>query len=438
MDTSWNILSRRLGHHATWFCFVLFVGVVLRNIFPADMEFKADERWMFLRAVGFGHGETWRWAGMASGQGNVTNPGLSVWIFIALVKVFGITSPLGLGRAVMGCNSVALLVLGWFSWKKIPVHSRATWIWGTALLAVNPISILYERKIWAQSMLPIFCVGFLIAIWNRKTHRGAFAWGLIGALLGQVHMPGFFYAFAIFFWIAIWDRKSTRWFAWMAGSALGALPLIPWAIQMLHTPSGGVVPMISLNFFKFWLTSATGTGLSFVVAPIGAQNFWEIYTRFLAFPTINGFPTYLIGIAHAISILATIIILCGAACGMSNDIQTRQRTIKQTLSGNDDPTALLQQAALLGYGLLLTVLLLPIFRHYLLVAYPLPSIWLARQALPRQALQGKVASRTLLILLIISSTIISIGLLSYVHINNGVIEGDYGPAYHVTADKEGL
>lgn len=404
----------------------LLLGVVFRTIWVADMEYKQDERGMFLLTQNTGKTEPWRWLGITSGQGNLPNPGLSTWVFVATAKVFQIDTPTGLARAVMISNCIALLLLAGFAWRCVPKSDRETWLWGAALVALNPISVMYERKIWAQSILPIFCVMFLIAVWHRKSRAGAFAWGVMGAILGQIHMSGFFYAFAFFAWVLLWDRKSVRWPAWLGGSILGAMPLIPWFIHILSNPSGGVPPMRSRWFWEYWITNASGTGLGFAVAPLGSTRYSEVLENFLSFPTIGGYSTWLVGAANVLAITATGIVLLRSAWQIIADFVSGRRNLGQIITGKDNPTALLQQAAILGYGLLLSMTNMLLYRHYLLIAYPIPSIWLARQAMGG----NQKISRGLLLTLAITSAVLSAAFLTYIHIHGGAELGEYWISYH--------
>jgi hypothetical protein len=67
----------------------LACGIVLRLIWPADMEWKADEQRMFSWATAIGVTEPWPSLGMASGVA-LPNPGLSVWLFVPLAHTAGI------------------------------------------------------------------------------------------------------------------------------------------------------------------------------------------------------------------------------------------------------------------------------------------------------------------------------------------------------------
>jgi hypothetical protein len=111
-------------------------------------------------------------------------------------------------------------------------HERTLWLWGLALAAVSPLAILFSRKIWAQDLLPIFCVPLLIGHWYRDKRWGAFIWGLVGAVMGQVHMSGFFLAAGLWLWTIYSDGRQrqlwqTQWLSWLGRFGGGHSALYP-------------------------------------------------------------------------------------------------------------------------------------------------------------------------------------------------------------------
>ena len=81
-----------------------------------------------------------------------------------------------------------------------PRADRLPWVWGVILLCVNPVSVVASRKIWLQNILAPFAMMTLFAFAARKSRAGAALWGLIGTLLGQIHMSGFFFQAALVAW----------------------------------------------------------------------------------------------------------------------------------------------------------------------------------------------------------------------------------------------
>ena len=198
----------------------LVLGAALRLAWGTDIEFKSDEQYMFLRATTAGLPEAFSWLGMPSGV-YIKNPGMSAWIFVLLAKIFHITTPAGLARAVQLLNvgAIALAVFVSFRFART-FRERETWLWASLLAAVNPLALLFHRKIWAQSLLPFFVMLLFISWWRRDRRTGAFFWGLGGACLGQIHMSGFFLAAAVVLWtlIAKKTRQERRPPAWRRGA----------------------------------------------------------------------------------------------------------------------------------------------------------------------------------------------------------------------------
>src|SRR5262245_25731095 len=215
-------------------CFVaVAAGIVFRLIWLEDIEFKSDEAWTFTQVRAFWQTYRLPLVGMNSSAG-IPNAGMSLWVFVAMSSITPIDDPLTLTRAVQAMNVVAILFLTIFILTSIERAEREAWLWSVALVSVNPLFVLFSRKLWAQDTLPIFTVGMLLGWRYRHRWWGAFCWGLLGALLGQIHLAGFFFAAAFVGCILLFDRRSVRWPAWFAGSVLGLLPLAPWLATLAH------------------------------------------------------------------------------------------------------------------------------------------------------------------------------------------------------------
>src|SRR5262249_60813609 len=98
-------------------------------------------------------------------------------------------------------------------------------------------------------------------------------------------------------------------------------------------------------------------------------------------------------------------------------------------------TAFTQNAALWGYGILLTVANIFIYPHYLIVTFPLTFVWLSRQALgpPAGAERPRMWARRLLAALWLLELLLTLSFLGYIHVNEGTPHftgTNYGRAYH--------
>lgn len=437
---------------------ILFLGVLLRFLWVADMEYKEDEFFMFDRLMNVGVSEPWPWLGISSGV-YIKNPGLSVWIFLWLGKLVGAQDPVTLCRAVMGLNALALLLLIPFIRKFIAAEDREPWYWGAALAAVNPFAVMFQRKIWAQSVLPIFSLMFLAAWMSRRTRWGSFFWGFIGAFIGQIHMSGFPFALGFFIWALLWDRKKVYWGYWVVGSCLASLTLVPWLIHVFTEPTGhpaafGWVEAIQLRYWVFWLTDAVGLHLGKAVG-VSYGNEWYVQLReFFKFPLLKGSPTYLVGILHFILATLTVYVYglpvyqavqkffgFGSNANLTGqshfpiDLRgafVRLKSEVQTWISVENPTQFTILAALIAYGIILTLPGLKVYRFYLMITFPLLFVWFTRFTLKYHSKNA----RKLLIAFVIAQLLMSFAFLSFIHENGGAMKGDYGKAYHLQGEGD--
>ncbi|WP_192574939.1 hypothetical protein, partial [Haemophilus parainfluenzae] len=83
-----------------------------------------------------------------------------LWGFIALAHVAH--TPVALARGVQILNIAALGLLFGFCWWAMPAGpDRRLWLWGIALAGISPLAIVFSRKLWAQDLLPMVCVGLI-------------------------------------------------------------------------------------------------------------------------------------------------------------------------------------------------------------------------------------------------------------------------------------
>jgi len=401
------------------FAFALACGLVLRLLWPADMEWKADEQRMFAWASAIGVTEPWPPVGMASGVA-VPNPGLSVWIFVPLARVAG--DPVVLAQIVQFGNVAALLGFAIFGGSRaFTAPVRQLWFAGLALMSVNPLAIVLARKIWAQSLLPVFSVAMFAAHAGRSSWGGAFVWGLVGVLTGQIHMSGFFLQAALAAWTWLSERRSgagtspARWSAWAVGSAVGAVPLWPWALDLLrsenHFARDWIATLVPRAPYT-WLVDSLGIDTPYVYR---SESLW-----FLAEPRIGGVPTYGMAVAHAALIGIGLYCLVRWAKSIRGP-----RLISSSEDGN---VWLWIHAAAFGMTALLMLAGVRARRHYLVIAYPLPFVWLAWLLLTYGS--ARLYRTALALQLAITMT-----LMLQVHRDGGVANGAYGLSYRAQTDQ---
>src|SRR5205807_2676209 len=100
-----------------------------------------------------------------------------LWVFYPLGVLFGTEEPTSLARGVQCVNLAALLLLVGFAWRCVPWPEKEWWLWAAALIAVNPLAVLFHRKIWPPCMLTPWLLAFHVCWWYRARWGSAFAWG---------------------------------------------------------------------------------------------------------------------------------------------------------------------------------------------------------------------------------------------------------------------
>jgi hypothetical protein len=251
---------------AVWtLAFALICGGILRQTWIEDMEWKPDERWSYQMSQEVGRMRPWPWVGMPTSLG-FQNPGLSVWTFVAIGRMA--TTPTSMARAVALLNIVGLLGFAAAVRAYLPVREREPWIWGLALQAVSPFAIRLSRKIWPPSTLTPFLLLLWISHQHRQVRWGAFAWGLVGALIGQVHLSAWFVAVGLVVGTVVAEcrgrlPRSRYWQWWLFGTLLGLTIALPWA------RAGPVVKMVSGRVVGYLYGLASSASSAFPYQALG-------------------------------------------------------------------------------------------------------------------------------------------------------------------------
>jgi hypothetical protein len=403
---------------------IVLVAMVLRFVWVADMEFKADERWTFERLIAVKQGGEWPHLGMPTSQ-NAPNPGMSVWVFLTLGSVCGVETPTELARVCQWTNVLAVIGLIAFTRFCVPREVRGIWFWACALVAVNPIAVLMQRKIWPPSVCPLLLLGVLVGVWYRNRRWGAGLWGLVVMVVAQISLAGLFLAAGLALWAGLWDRKGVRWRWWTAGSVLGGWPLVPWGLEVVGQVFGqptGQIKLGNVFTFNYWVrffTEPFGLTLQYSLQ----NDFWD----FMRYPLILDYSTYLMAGVHLALVLAAAYVVAVA----TQRLWRARGRFSVALAGADHNTRLALGAVMIGFGTALTVSALPIHRHYMLLTFPFMYVWLAACALEdrRPGWLGLTRGQTLLAGLVLLEAAATVGFLGYIHANQRTIHGDYGTPY---------
>jgi len=320
--------------------------------------------------------------------------------------------PVSMTQAVQWINVLGLWGFALWVKKTWPASTQAVGLWGCALYAVSPLAVLFSRKIWAQDLLIVFVLPWLWGHARRQRAWGAALWGVCGALLGQVHMSGFFAAAALLTATVLVDRGRLRFHvpAWFVGSALGALLLVPWLGFLLSPEAQHVASArhFSLRFFVEAVRHAWGLGLEYTLG--------KSYKELLLGPEIAGVQTHLAAAARyaLLGLLPVALLLRGREV-----LQLRIPEPVRTYAG-----------CVLIAGLALCAARVQMFAHYLIVFGPLLHVAAAWLLSPRRwALLGCCGLQALL----------SVCFLSFVHGHGGAQHADFGKSYRAqTADERAL
>ncbi len=393
----------------------LLIGIAIRLVWVGDMEWKDDEKIMYDLARETAHTGGFPAIGMMSG-GGVVNPGLSVALFswISLVT----DGPAGMAKAVQIINVLAILLLLYFMQHNLPSGERKTWYFALALAAVSPLAVLFSRKIWAQDMLPLFTVLLLFAISTRSKRAGAFFYGLLALLIGQIHMSGFFLAagfMAFSFLYDLYHKRKIQWLWWIIGGIAGLIPLIPWLHYISNHQQGSYLiidHVLQLRFYIYIFLDAHGLNLVY--------TFEKEITEFYRYPVIGGRALFMVGCIYCILIVFavfTLWLIIKYVLKVAGDIKSSV-ILKWIFSCSQ--TRFYLQGIFIGLGLLMTLSGTEIYPHYLICIFPFSYVWVSRIY---------ADNLKYFKIMIITQAALTIFFLFYVYQNDGIINGDYGKTY---------
>ncbi len=399
---------------------LFLAAAALRLAHPLDFEYKYDQIYLFEKSQNIGTTEPWPTLGMSSGVGT-KNPPLSIWIFPALAKLTNATTPEALTTAQIALNLLALAALAALLLQALKPEKREPWLWAFGIVSVNWHQVFYDRVLWSQSVLPIFCVAHLAAFLHRSTRTGSLALGLIGPLLGQIHMPGFYFVAAITATLAALDRRSVHWRYWALGATIATIPMLPWVIYVLteSVPRGGLRPSALLET-TFWVNAfhqATGTDFSF--------RFGKSLDEFLLGPWINGRSTRLVLTLQALcSIIGLLAIV--SAVGKAAARWQHQGPRAALLPASRRDEALLLTGGFAGFGFLLALSGFRLYPHYLLAAFPLIPLALVLALWnPTKILRTRIALATLVIAQLLTTALLR----EHLHQTGGSSQSDHGVVF---------
>jgi hypothetical protein len=420
----------------------LFYGGYLRLLWIEDMEWKQDEQWSYRMSQEIGRVRPWPLVGMPTSL-KIANPGLSVWVFVAIGRVA--SSPTSMARAIALLNILGLCAFAATVRGCLPSAEREPWLWGVALEAVNPFAIRISRKIWAQSVLTPWVWFLWISHRYRGTRWGALTWGLAGALIGQVHLSGWFVAagLAIGTAVAEWRGclpRARTWLWWLFGSVLGFLSALPWALGLRSLPLS--VPFASSDITIASRVSACLYGLA--ATSTGAIPFSALGLGFDTYnyeksPIISGISTHIPdGLSRFIFLLITGTVLLrligdvlvpglrwtgrtiASAAARRADSHKSELGAPCRAEGESPSTGVYLWSMIAIPCALFTFTISAFFSHYFFVMCPLIFVLLTVCMLPW---------RRAVLAVVIAQALLSLTFLTYIHQTGGTLNGDYGLTY---------
>jgi uncharacterized membrane protein YhaH (DUF805 family) len=426
-------------------------GCVVRCVWPEDIEWKKDEQWCYRMGQEVGRTRPWPLIGMPTSLG-IPNPGLSVWAFVPIGRL--VSTPPSMARAIALLNVIALVGFAAAVHAYLPPTEREPWLWGLALQSVSPFAIRMSRKIWPPSLL----MPFLLLLWVSHRHRqarwGSFAWGLVGTLIGQVHLSGWFVAagLAIGTAVAEWRGalgRSRYWHWWLIGSLVGLVSALPWAYELpenpVAMPAASVVVLFKHAFACVYeLTAAATSILPYTVLGLGRHT-----SDYEISPIVGGIPAHipdaLDGLIAALITLRIVVRLGVALVGPAVRWIIRRITARGASASSSDahppsePKSNETRPASTGFYIW-SMIALPCaifvlttnvyFYHYFFVMCPFLFVLLAALMLPW---------RRALLVLVIAQAVLGISFLSYIHERGGTtMHGEYGRTYARQANRQGV
>jgi hypothetical protein len=436
--------GERHGHSrlAYWtLALALICGGVLRWVWIEDMEWKQDERWSYRMSQEVGRVRPWPSVGMPTSLG-FPNPGLSVWVFAAMGRLAH--SPTSMARGIVLLNMIGLIGFAAAVRTCLPALEREPWLWGLALAAVSPFAIRMSRKLWPQSILTPILLLLWVGHRHRQTRSGAVTWGIVGALIGQLHLSGWFVAAGLAIGTAVGEwrgvlERSRRWRWWLLGSMIGLASAIPWARALATLPVP--VPAESATTLIVRLVSCLYelVSTSTSVRPYSALGLGEDALEYEVSPIIGGLALH---VPDVLDLFIASLVIVRIAVRLVNEAVVpgfrwifrrinpapRERLFPEAVASDESPHAG-QKRGSTGFYLCSTIAIpcaiyvlttQVYFYHYFFVMFPFVSVLLAVCVLPW---------RRALLALVIAQALLALAFVGYIHYKTGTIRGEYGLSY---------
>jgi 4-amino-4-deoxy-L-arabinose transferase-like glycosyltransferase len=204
---------------------ILAIASILRMGSLGLMEFKGDEAVALQLALPIFESGQWPQIGLMSSVG-VHNPAFFMYL-LALPMSLSF-DPIWVTGSLVGFLGV--VAVGWTYWVVRPRWGVVAALVAALFFACSPWAVLYARKIWAQDVLPVFCVALLhvlLLVRERKKTWWMAAVPLLLIVMWQIH----FSAVALFpvAGLVVLSRlRAIRWTALLVGALAAVMTLWPY------------------------------------------------------------------------------------------------------------------------------------------------------------------------------------------------------------------
>jgi 4-amino-4-deoxy-L-arabinose transferase-like glycosyltransferase len=269
LDLNAGTLGRQDDGSSKWIELILVGAILLlagalRMAAPGLTEFKADEARLLAMAYDMAEGEL-ALRGISSSVGFPNFPA-SVWLYALPVSIWPHPYAATIFTGLLSTLAVALTY--WFVRRYWGISAALS---ATLLYAVSPWAIIFSRKIWAQNLLPLFVLGWVIAAALAMVERRPrFMWLHLVclALAVQIHLAAVALVPATILFLIIF-RRNVRWRDVLIGALLALLTMLPFAFYLwrnqdpgqLLAGAGGVESIggLSLDSIRYTIMISLGT-----------------------------------------------------------------------------------------------------------------------------------------------------------------------------------
>jgi 4-amino-4-deoxy-L-arabinose transferase-like glycosyltransferase len=246
---------------------VILLGAgLLRMGAPGMTEFKADEARLLSLALDMAQGQGPALRGISSSVGLPNFPA-SVWLYALPVALWPHPYAATLFTGLLATLAVAACY--WFVRRYWGITAA---LMATLLYAASPWAVIFARKIWAQDLLPLFVMGWVIgAALAFVEERPRYLWlhFICLALAVQIHLAAAALVPATLL-LLLFFRQRVRPHDVVIGGGLAALTAVPFLLYLWQTRdqlalpgavSGGSGSGLSLQSVSDSLTISLGLGI---------------------------------------------------------------------------------------------------------------------------------------------------------------------------------